>query len=110
MSFGVPCNDPSGEPISIEVLDEYARDQWESVLGFMVGNPGRPAGSKGVELSEAVTDLLRFGRLIELHGRKAQITQAGFAFLLQDVNAQVWEILMLYLDRSESVSQDIKVL
>lgn len=107
LSFGVPCSDPYGDPISIEDLDEYAREQWESVLGYMVGNPWKPTGSKGVELSEAVTNLLAFGELITIQskGRKAQITQKGFAFLLQDVNAQIWEILMLYLNRSADVSQ-----
>ncbi|KAG6997517.1 hypothetical protein G7Y79_00040g076820 [Physcia stellaris] len=107
MSFGIPCNDPYGDPVSIEELDEYAREQWESVLGFMVGSPWKPAGSKGVELSEAVTKLLQGGGLIDMKTKK--ITRAGFAFLLQDVNAQVWEVLMLYLEGSSYVMQMDKV-
>lgn len=108
-SFGIPCSDPYGDPVSIEELDEYAREQWESVLGFMVGSPWKPAGSKGVELSEAVTKLLQGGGLIDMKTKK--ITRAGFAFLLQDVNAQVWEVLMLYLEGSSYVvSQALKML
>src|SRR5436305_8424504 len=33
------------------------------------------------------------------------ITQLGFSFLLQDVNAQVWTLLLQYLDMAEQVLQ-----
>jgi len=36
--------------------------------------------------------------------RTAEITQAGFEFLLQEVNAQVWSLLIVYLDNAEAVS------
>lgn len=104
-SFGVPCVDPDldNRPY-VEDLDEYARNQWESVLGLMVGNPGKSNRDKEHEPNSIVMTLLDGGGLVKLHGRKIQITQEGFAFLLQDVNAQVWQILMLYLESAEAVS------
>ena len=104
-SFGVPFADPdqTSRPF-VEDLDEYARNQWEGVLGYMVGNPGKPTSEKDVQLNEIVTTLLKGGNLVNPQSRKIQITQEGFAFLLQDVNAQVWQILMLYLESSEVVS------
>ena len=98
MSFGVPCIDPIGDPVTVEELDDYAREQWESILGYMVGNPGKHSGSNGVGVSQAVFEVLHFGMLVGGNAKKAQITQQGFAFLLQDVNAQIWEILMLYIE------------
>ena len=105
MSFGVPYKDPEeDEPVAVEDLDDYARQQWENVLGYMVGNPGKVAGKKGMEPGASVTNLLNRGELVNIRGGKVQITKEGFAFLLQDVNAQVWQILMLYIEASEEVS------
>ena len=104
-SFGIPYSDPDQENRpDIEDLDEYARSQWEGVLGYMVGSPGNPSVQRALEGNETVNSLLRVGLLINPKIRKVQITQDGFAFLLQDVNAQVWQILMLYLESAEAVS------
>ena len=102
-SFGVPCNTPGKYPVSIAELDEFARKQWEGVLGYMVGGAGINLVSEGVTLSEGVKTLLKLGRLVEVKNRRVEITQDGFAFILQEVNAQVWTVLILYLENAEQV-------
>jgi len=103
-SFGVPCNTPDKHPVSIPELDEYARKQWEGVLGYMVGSTGVNLIDEGVRLSDGVKKLLRDGGLVKPRGKRAEITQEGFAFILQEVNAQVWTVLIYYLDAGEEVS------
>ena len=102
-SFGVPCNTPNKNPISIPELDEYARKQWEGVLGYMVGSTGINLIDDGVRLSDGVKKLLRDGGLVRQRGKRADITQEGFAFILQEVNAQVWTILIYYLEAAGEV-------
>lgn len=102
-SFGVPCNTPDKHLVSILELDEYARKQWEGVLGYMVGSTGVSLIDEGVRLSDGVKKLLRDGGLVKPRGKRAEITQEGFAFILQEVNAQVWTVLIYYLDAAGEV-------
>lgn len=102
-SFGVPCNIPAKDAISIAGLDEFARKQWEGVLGYMVGSTGIDLTDEDVTLSDGVKTLLRLGGLVEIKNRRVEITQDGFAFILQEVNAQVWTVLILYLENAEQV-------
>ena len=102
-SFGVPCNTLDKNPISVAELDEYARRQWEGVLGYMVGSAGASLVDEGVRLSDGVKKLLKDGGLVKQKLSKAEITQEGFAFILQEVNAQVWTVLIYYLDAAEEV-------
>ncbi len=102
-SFGVPCNTQSEDAITIPELDEFARKQWEGVLGYMVGSTGISLSDEGVKLSQGVKTLLQIGGLVEVKGRHVEITKDGFAFILQEVNAQVWTILILYLENAEQV-------
>jgi len=44
--------------------------------------------------------LLQLGHLVEVKGQRAVITQGGFDFLLKEVNAQVWSLLIVYLEES----------
>ncbi|KAL8832031.1 MAG: hypothetical protein Q9191_000524 [Dirinaria sp. TL-2023a] len=106
-SFGVPFDDSNHGKISIEELDEYARRQWEGVLSYMVGSTSINLGDQQIRLSEGVTTLLRRGGLIDIRGRQVEITQEGFAFLLEEVNAQVWAILMLYLESAEAINMEV---
>lgn len=106
-SFGVPCNTPSKHPVLIEELDEFARRQWEGVLGYMVGGAGVDLAENGAKLSDGVKTLLRLGGLVEVKNRKVEITKDGFAFILQEVNAQVWTVLILYLENAEQVCHSI---
>lgn len=103
-SFGVPCNTPGKDPVSIAELDAFARRQWEGVLGYMVGSAGVNVVDEGVRLSTGVKTLLEAGGLVTNRGKRVEITQEGFAFILQEVNAQVWTVLIYYLDNAPQVS------
>ena len=69
----------------------------------MVGSTGIDLADEGVKLSHGVKTLLQLGGLVENKGRGVDITQDGFAFILQEVNAQVWTVLILYLENAEQV-------
>ncbi|TDZ60857.1 General transcription and DNA repair factor IIH subunit TFB2 [Colletotrichum trifolii] len=96
-SFGVPSNLPVSPEISGAFLDRYARRKWDDILHFIVStvNPGNadPLGPKST-----VKDLLVAGQLVRRAGSAMSITQAGFTFLLQETNAQVWTVLLLWLE------------
>ncbi|KAI5291501.1 RNA polymerase II transcription factor B 52 kDa subunit [Ascosphaera aggregata] len=103
-TFGVPCLDiPPEEQISIAQLDEYARRQWEGVLGYMVGTNVLGAQHSGsISLSRGVKSLLQACHLVEVRDRRVEITKEGFAFVLQDINTQVWNILILYVENCDA--------
>ena len=103
-SFGIPVDPPEEDAVTIADLDYFARRQWEGVLGYMVGSAGIDLANDGAEVGAGVTTLLQMGRLVEIRGRRVEITQGGFAFILQEVNAQVWTVLILYLQNAEAVS------
>lgn len=69
----------------------------------MVGSAGIDLYDEGIKLSVGVKKLLQLGGLVEVKGRRVEITQDGFAFILQEVNAQVWTVLILYLENAETV-------
>ncbi|KAI3051359.1 hypothetical protein CBS147352_5185 [Aspergillus niger] len=103
-SFGVLSQVPAGSEVSIPELDEYARRQWEGVLGYMVGTGGM--GGPQVTLSKGGKELLQAGHLVEIRDRRVEITQDGFAFVLQDVSTQVWHILILYVESASAIKMD----
>lgn len=105
-SFGVPCGPPEKQRVESNFLDAFARSQWESILHYMVGSTGvgSQPGAKGP--SPGVRKLLEVGGLVETKGGRPEITQAGFAFLLQEVNAQVWTLLVFYLENAEGLNMD----
>ena len=103
-SFGVPLKDSDHDDVTISDLDEYARRQWEGVLGYMVGSTGIDFAAAGVDPSGGVKTMLQWGGLVNVRGRNVDITKDGFAFILQEVNAQVWTILILYLQNAPAVS------
>ncbi|BDD54948.1 hypothetical protein MAP00_000514 [Monascus purpureus] len=105
-SFGILAHIPEHAAMTVSDLDEYARRQWEGVLGYMVGTSGLGIQRDVVNLSKGVKQLLQFGHLVEIRDRRVEITQDGFAFVLQDVNTQVWHILILYVESAEAIGMD----
>lgn len=105
-SFGVFSQIPDENPISIPELDEYARRQWEGVMGYMVGTSALSGQRDAVNLSKGVKQLLQAGHLVEIHDRRVDITKDGFGFVLQDVSTQVWHILILYVESAEAIGMD----
>ena len=102
-SFGVPSSDVI-EDVDLSFLDEYARDQWEGILHYVVNSVGDGMRQDRQGPTVTVKDLLEAGKLVT-KGRHngGGITQAGFSFLLQEVNAQVWTLLLLWIENAEKV-------
>ncbi|MBE3041073.1 hypothetical protein IMZ48_00485 [Candidatus Bathyarchaeota archaeon] len=103
-SFGVPSPLPAPPEVDGPYLERYARRKWDDILHFVVNSVGNRSG---VDLSggpkESVKELLLAGRLVERRagGSGIGITQAGFTFLLQEANAQVWTLLLLWLEAAD---------
>jgi transcription initiation factor TFIIH subunit 4 len=102
-SFGVPSSQPDPNKVSIAFLDEYARNQWENILFYMVGSTVglSTSGAQGRDLDNGTKRLLQLGNYITSGGK---ITREGFSFVLQETNAQVWSLLIVYLRNAPSVS------
>lgn len=104
-SFGVSATkeESRGERrVSIEFLDEHAREQWETILFYMVG------GAAGVtvksDIGAGTKKLLHAGDLVRTFHGAPRITKEGFTFVLQETNAQVWNLLIVYLKMVNDVS------
>lgn len=95
-SFGIPCDTEDKHKVNIAFLDAHATSRWESILHYMVGTQETKTPNEGV------LSLLRHGGLMD----GTRITNAGFQFLLQDVNAQIWTLLLQYLNMAEKLQMD----
>ncbi|CAG8518055.1 3136_t:CDS:2 [Diversispora eburnea] len=91
--FGIPLEKHKSKPLDISLLDQYAIEKWENILHFMVGTEKSNVPSASVLEVVTKANLMR-----DIGGGKYEITNKGFQFLLQDVNTQVWAILIQYLD------------
>lgn len=111
-SFGVACSAEevaevertSGEAVDVAFLDDFARRQWEAILYYVVGSANSGlTGEK--DISQGTKTLLQKGNYVQIKsaGRQRVITQAGFTFLLEEVNAQVWSLAVVYLRVCEEV-------
>ncbi|KAH7400698.1 transcription factor Tfb2-domain-containing protein [Phaeosphaeria sp. MPI-PUGE-AT-0046c] len=99
-TFGVPASEAEsgGKRLSIEFLDQHAREQWESILFFMVsGAAGFQPGSVRMDVGPGTKKLLHAGDLVRTVHGTPRITKDGFSFVLQETNAQVWNLLIIYL-------------
>ncbi|GAP89394.1 putative RNA polymerase II transcription factor B subunit 2 [Rosellinia necatrix] len=107
-SFGVPSTQPVAVEIDPAFLDRYAQKKWDDILHFVVNSVGFSSGpgdrtSNGPK--QSVKDLMIRGHLVERRGGSGiNITQAGFTFLLQEANAQVWTLLLLWLESADAVA------
>lgn len=113
-SFGVACSaeeikeeeEKTGEVVDVAFLDDFARRQWEAILYYVVGSAN--SGLTGEDdISQGTKTLLQKGEYVQLKsaGRQRVITQQGFTFLLEEVNAQVWSLAVVYLRVCEEVSR-----
>ncbi|KAF2725111.1 transcription factor Tfb2 [Polychaeton citri CBS 116435] len=96
-SFGVPCSTPDKTLISVDYLDSYARQHWEAILYYVVGSAGAGIRSNSIDIQANTKLVLQQGEFVAIHGGQASITKAGFFFLLQEINAQIWNLLIVYL-------------
>ncbi|OAV89264.1 hypothetical protein PTTG_01867 [Puccinia triticina 1-1 BBBD Race 1] len=104
-SFGVPCNTSPKSVVPIDELDRYGTEKWETILHYMVGSrlPTKPSHNILTLLGQS--GLMTSTDPRSLHSLK--ITSKGFGFLLEDVNTQLWDILLQYLKMTESHGLDI---
>jgi transcription initiation factor TFIIH subunit 4 len=106
-SFGVPASkaESGGKRMTIEDLDMHAREQWEGILFFMVsGAAGFQPGSVKMDVGPGTRKLLHAGDLVRTVHGSPRITKEGFSFVLQETNAQVWNLLIVYLKMVNDVS------
>jgi transcription initiation factor TFIIH subunit 4 len=106
-SFGVPASKAErGENrLGIDFLDQHAREQWEGILFFMVsGAAGFTPGSVRMDVGPGTKKLLHAGDLVRTVHGSPRITKEGFSFVLQETNAQVWNLLIVYLKMVNDVS------
>ncbi|PHH71046.1 hypothetical protein CDD80_5557 [Ophiocordyceps camponoti-rufipedis] len=101
-SFGVPSTLTVPQEITVPFLDRYARKKWDDILHFVVSSVGFKSAGDVSGPNKSVKELLVAGRLVDRRpGGGVGITQAGFTFLLQEANAQVWTLLLLWLEASD---------
>ncbi|KAK4665657.1 RNA polymerase II transcription factor B 52 kDa subunit [Podospora pseudopauciseta] len=116
-SFGVPSTLPTDPKIHIQYLDHWAGRIWQDILYYVVNSvpmkaneSGGRHGSGGGGPKRAVRELLKMGGLVrEGAGGLVQISEHGFNFLLQEANAQVWTLLLLWLeaaDRNKALAKE----
>ncbi|GAA6016830.1 hypothetical protein JCM10207_003266 [Rhodosporidiobolus poonsookiae] len=97
-SFGVAAPEQN-EDVTVQFLDQHAETQWETIQHFMVGSDAGTACP-----SDGVLSLLKRSELMyapTASMRKMSITSKGFQFLLEDVNTQLWDLLLAYLESPE---------
>lgn len=105
-SFGVPSNHGDERPqVDVAVLDEYARTRWEGILHYMVGSEGVSIPREGVLYLLTRSNLMQ--RIEGGHASQLGITSRGFQFLLEDVNTQLWDLLLQYLALADSRRMDL---
>jgi len=99
-AFGSLCLTPDPHPVDIAFLDSFASSKWENILHFMVGTESTKTPSS------SVLSLLKLGGLMEGKASRLRITNSGFQFLLQDINAQIWTLLLQYLSLTQDLHMD----
>lgn len=99
-AFGRVYIDGNGPKVDVAFLDKFGSTKWETILHYMVGTHHAPAPLT------LVLALLRKGKLMEGLQSNLRITNNGFQFLLQDLNAQIWTLLIQYLNLTQELNMD----
>jgi len=125
---GGAAEKPSRNPPTYNELESYTQSSWDSVLHFLVGsddvnddrsnNEGHDDDSSIDEPSDAMIQFLtRIGLMqedpdyivgsIRSSSRDAVvplvITSKGYEFMLRDINAQVWQFVLQYMNSLSSL-------
>lgn len=101
-SFGIPCLTLDKKHVDISFLDSYAKKKWEVILHFMMGT--------GIEKipEDHILSLLHYSGLMSgSNYNDMKITNSGFQFLLQNINSQIWTLLLQYLNMIEDMKIDV---
>jgi len=100
---------------SLSELDAFGNDRWESMLHWMVG---ATSGTGRAPSTVVIERLIRM-QLIEptaasdsaaaaatASTTKPRITPTGFAFLFKDMQTQVWDVVLSYMEGLEGSHAD----
>ncbi|KAH9966940.1 transcription factor Tfb2-domain-containing protein [Lactifluus volemus] len=101
-SFGVPAEaDEKRSPPSIDILDAYALERWETILHYMVSSG---SGQMPMKPSQGVLFLLQRNGLMAMNQGQLQITSSGFQFLLHTPHAHFGSFSERQMDLVEVLS------
>ncbi|KAH7884775.1 transcription factor Tfb2 [Phlebopus sp. FC_14] len=104
-SFGVPAEKDDKRSTTLDTLDAYALERWETILHYMVSSG---QGQLPTKPSQGVLYLLqRSGLMKSIYGSTLQITSSGFQFLLHSPHDQLWSLLLQYLHMAEERQMDL---
>ncbi|KAG7444726.1 transcription factor Tfb2 [Guyanagaster necrorhizus] len=105
-SFGVPAEkDDKRPPFDVDSLDGYALERWETILHYMVSSG---SGQNPASPSPGVLYLLQSsGLMASQQGAALRITSKGFQFLLYPPHAQLWHLLLQYLEMAGQRHMDL---
>ncbi|KAI1387632.1 transcription factor Tfb2 [Hypoxylon trugodes] len=104
-SFGVPSTHPIPNEVDHAFLDKYAKKKWDDILHYVVSATGLTSmGGSSSGPKQSVKELLTAGHLVERSHGELKITHIGFSFLLQEANAQVWALLLLWLQAIDAAN------
>lgn len=98
-SFGVRSSLVVPTEIDVAFLDRYSSRKLDDILQFVVSSVGYKSVGELSGPNKSVKELLIAGRLVDRRPNGSiGITQSGFTFLLQEPDAQVWTLLLLWLE------------
>jgi len=84
---------PDKQAPSVEVLEQFCKTRWESMLYFMVGETSM-FGPPPLEVQQRLEKI----NLMERQEGKLVVSSEGFRFLFKGLKAQLWEILVTYMN------------
>lgn len=71
----MPCTEPDQHAVNVDFLDSFARQQWESILSYIVSSTGAGMGG-GRDISQSTKQLLAAGNfVVETKRGRPEITQ-----------------------------------
>ncbi|KAM7513081.1 hypothetical protein LguiB_011956 [Lonicera macranthoides] len=88
---------------SLEDLDVYAAQQWESFLLHLISSSEAETTKS---ISSSMMKVFQQGLLSQRDKEAPRLTESGFQFLLMDTNAQLWYIVREYITNSEELGVD----
>ncbi|KAF2425235.1 RNA polymerase II transcription factor-like protein B subunit 2 [Tothia fuscella] len=105
-SFGVPSSTKDPRRMTLTALDDWARKKWEAILHYMVVSTNTRMDDQAIHLSTGTKMLLDAGGFVQSQGQRTMITKAGFSFLLQEANTQIWTLLIVYLEMGSTLDME----
>jgi len=97
---------------SISELDKDWQLKWDNILSFMIPKATISSKRNSREISKSLKQLLVKTGLMQLEGTSSEsykLTSYGFQFLMKDIYAQIWILLLAYIESSD-ISNQVAIL